>query len=157
MKVLLAICTLCVLFAWPATAFADNGVCTVADANQMVKRAEAKLLRAQQELREAKRVLAATKEFSSFYGSRVGRWVNLCRRSGFSWPNIAICMKVINRESRGDPKAFSGYYAGLWQMSPSWWLGRFDPYDPVAQTRRAARSVDAVGWVHWPTAYGRGR
>ncbi len=62
-------------------------------------------------------------------------------------------MKVIYRESRGNPRADSGYYVGLLQFSPAWVKTRRDwRTDPRESLRRCLNSVDAVGWRHWPTA-----
>lgn len=125
-------------------AAADGAACPVWKARRDVERAEARL-------REAKRVLAETKRYSSLYGPAVGRWVRLARREGFGWSQLPTAMSVIHRESRGDPRAKNpaSTASGLFQFLSSWWLGKWDPFDPVKSMHHAEKAVRAVGWSPW--------
>jgi len=123
---------------------ADGSACPVWKARRDVEKAEARL-------REARRILRETKRYSSLYGPAVGRWVRLARREGFGYDQLPTAMLVINRESRGDPRAKNptSTASGLFQFLSSWWLGRWDPFDPVKSMHHAEKAVDKVGWAPW--------
>ena len=104
--------------------------------------------------REERYVARQTKLYSARYGRAVGRWVGLARRVGWTKSQLPTLMKVIYRESRGNPNArsASGYYVGLVQFGRHWVKGRDWRTDPKESLQRCLNSVNAVGWVHWPTA-----
>lgn len=117
--------------AHPGRAQALTGACSVSQAQDDLVAARRALERAERRLAEARFVLAATTRYTTAYGASVGRWVRLARR--VSWPKAQFptLMFVIYRESGGDPYAQNpSGAAGLLQLMPIHWSGRFDPYYP---------------------------
>lgn len=115
--------------ASPAGASGD-GSCTAREAHAAVRAAERALVRAQHRLDEARHVERATRAYSCSYGTAVGRWVRLARRTGWPWPALPDLMFVIKRESGGDPRAANptSSASGLLQLMAVHWSGRFDPF-----------------------------
>jgi len=108
----------------PATAQASEpGACSVTKAHRAVHAAHRAYVRAASRYREAQRVLRATRAATSAFGSSVGRWVRSARRAGYAWWEMPILMRVIDRESGGDPSvpnAGGSGALGLIQIMPEW-------------------------------------
>jgi len=139
------------LLVWTGPALsAPAGSCTYAEAKGHVADARRSLARAEHRLAEARRVAAATALYSSRYGESVGRWVRAARRVGWSWSDIDTLMLVVYTESKGDPHAWSGYYAGLMQFGRPWWEGKWDPFHGPTSLAHGKRAHDANGWTPWP-------
>jgi soluble lytic murein transglycosylase-like protein len=115
----------------------------VVAAKRSVARAEARLV-------EAKKVLEATKGYSTAYGSSVGRWVRLSRRVNWPWNQFGTLMFVLNRESNGDPTASNGdVYLGLMQI---WRAHVSDPYrlyEPGYNLKTGLNLYKGSGWSPW--------
>lgn len=130
------------------SAQAYEGV-SVKHARQHVKQAKA-------ELRDAERVLTATRHYTAAYGASVGRWVWLSDDVGWppaQWPTLFY---VIDRESGGNPHAQNptSSASGLLQFLSSWWYGKWDPMDPYQNLRHGYLAWRQVGWQPWSlTAY----
>jgi len=137
------------VFAGPAVS-APAGSCTYAAAKGHVADAKAAVARAERRLAEARRVAAATALYSSRYGESVGRWVRAARRVGWQWSDLPTLMLVVRTESNGDPRAWSGFYAGLMQFGRPWWEGKWDPYLGPTNLLHGKRAHDANGWSAWP-------
>lgn len=88
-------------------------------------------------------------------GSSVSRWLPLLRHEGWPAATHAMCMRVIRRESGGNPSLIgSGGYYGLFQMSWSFSRGRFDLRNPVVNVKLALQLYKRRGWQPWAsTAY----
>ena len=71
-------------------------------------------------LRDAQRVLTATRHYESAYGINVARWVWLADDVGWPYSTWPTLMMVVERESGGSPKALnaSSGAAGLLQFMP---------------------------------------
>lgn len=86
-------------------------------------------------------------------GTRVERWLPLCWHEGWPRSQRATIVRVIYRESRGDPNVIgSGGYYGLFQMSWSFSRGRFELRNPVVNVKLALQLYKRRGWQPWPTA-----
>lgn len=110
-----------------------------------VRATHATTTRLARELREARHVESATRQYTHVYGSNVGRWVWLARDVGWPWVHIPKLMYVINRESGGHPTAKNptSTATGLLQMLKAWWDGTwfgwvFNP--------NSARNALYYGW-----------
>lgn len=103
----------------------------------------------------AKYVRATWRRIRHPHGDSVSRWLPLLRHEG--WPAAAhtTCLRVIRRESGGNPSLIgSGGYYGLFQMSWSFSRGRFDLRNPVVNVRLALQLYKRRGWQPWAsTAY----
>lgn len=113
-----------VLAPLPAAAqAAPAGACTIAEARAHKADAYRAYVRAAKRYREECRRLAAQKRYAELYGSAVARWTRLGRRVGYTWTELPTLMRVIDRESGGDPQipnsAGSGAL-GLMQVMPEW-------------------------------------
>jgi len=118
------------LFSTPAQA-SPAGACSIAQAKADVVAAKKRVARAEARLTEAKRILAATRSYTSCYGASVGRWTRLGRRSGYTWGEFPTLMRVIDRESRGNPavpNSGGSGALGLMQVMPEWADGSKDWY-----------------------------
>lgn len=106
----------------PASAQAtEPGAVTVRQAHRAVHMAERAAVRAQARLREARHVESATRCYSGLYGARVAGWVFAARRAGYAWWEMPILMRVVDRESGGDPSASNGgVYIGILQVGAEW-------------------------------------
>ena len=111
-------------------------------------RAAARLEAARARAERERKALIAT--YTAKYGSRVGRWAPLVRRH-FPARALPFAMFIVFRESRGDPRARNPYSScsGLYQLHPCHWRGRFNPFDPVANVRYAAKLWRGAGWAPW--------
>jgi len=109
--------------AGTAGAATGTGPCSAKQAHRAVHAAHRAYVRAASRYREAKRVLSKTRAATSTFGSSVGRWVRLARRAGYAWWEMPILMRVVDRESEGDPSVpnTGGSGAlGLLQIMPEW-------------------------------------
>lgn len=140
---------LCVAGVGAGDVAAYSTSCGVKKAQQDVTAAKRAVAKANARLREARYVLSATKAATASYGTNVGRWVRLARRSGWSRGCISHLMYVIHRESRGSPKALnpSSGCAGLLQLHPC--HGVKNPFDPGVNLRAGHRLYRAAGWSPW--------
>lgn len=127
----------------PAVAADTTGACSVREAKRIMVRERA-------QYREALRVYEATRRYSGLYGSSVGRWTRLARRTGWGWPTLPTLMPVMYRESRGDPTASNGgVYLGLLQI---WRAHVPDPERltvPSYNLRVGLRLYRESGWGPW--------
>jgi muramidase (phage lysozyme) len=65
-------------------------------------------------------------------------------------PAASAAIAVASCESHLDPNAHNASGAsGLFQLMPTWWAGRYDPYNPVVNTRLAHNLYLASGWSNW--------
>lgn len=129
--------------ALAAPAYASPA-CNVAQAKKDVRVAEKRL-------KEAKRILQATRKHSCRYRPAVGRWVRLSRRVGWPWSSIDGLMYVIERESKGNPKVYNTQgsgAAGLLQLMPMHYKA-FDPTNPKRNLAKGLRSWKSSGWQPW--------
>lgn len=114
--------------------------------------ARAAMLRERAEYIEAVRVYEATRKYAIAYGKSVARWTRLSRRVGWSWATMPTLMRVIGRESGGDPAVYNyagSGAAGLLQLMPVHYSGRFSPTDPRANLAYGLRLWRAGGWSAW--------
>jgi|GEM_PF-3985539 len=78
-------------------------------------------------------------------------WLPLLKHQGFPKSQLAMAVKVIRRESNGNPRCVnsSSGAAGLFQFMPFWWQGQgWNPLNPVHNINRAKRAVIAQGgWL----------
>ena len=137
------------VFTGPALS-APAGSCSYAAAKGHVADARRSVARAERRLAEARRIASATALYSARYGESVGRWVRAARRVGWSWADIDTLMLVVYTESKGDPHAWSGYYAGLMQFGRPWWEGKWNPFHGPTSLAHGKRAHDADGWTPWP-------
>lgn len=146
-----AILVLACLLLLPPPADASDA-CPTWQAARDLKAARVAHAKAEKRLAEAKRVLSATKSYSATYGSSVGRWTRLARRTGWPWPQFPTLMYVIERESGGNPSVFNyqgSGAAGLLQLAPCHYSGRFDPTDPRANLSYGLKLFRGSGWSPW--------
>ena len=124
--------------------------CPTWRAERDVRAARTAVRKAEARLAEAKRVLGATRAYSSQYGPSVGRWTRLSRRVGWPWAQLPTPMSTTYRESRGDPRASNGgVYLGLLQV---WREHVADParlYEPAYNLRTGLRLWRGSGWSPW--------
>jgi soluble lytic murein transglycosylase-like protein len=127
LKTLLLIATIACL-VWLFVAYgeaqASSGACSA-------KQAHRAAVQAAKQAREAQRVYRATKVYSARYGKNVGRWVTLARRAGYSWYEFPTLMRVIDRESGGNPaipNSCGSGALGLLQVMPEWAEGSKSDY-----------------------------
>lgn len=68
----------------------------------------------------------------------------------FGW-SCATATCIVSRESGWNPRARnpSSGAAGLMQLMPFHWLGKFDPYDPYLNVRYSYGLYRQVGWSPW--------
>ena len=66
----------------------------------------------------------------------------------------AEALRVAACESHDNPFAQNASGAsGVFQLMPEWWVGRFDPFDPMANIRGAYRiSNGGTSWGGWQCA-----
>ena len=133
----------------PAGATTYESACPPTEAHARVDKAVRALHRAEARLAEARRVLTATRTYSGQYGESVGRWVWLSRRVGWPWAQMPTLMMVVDRESGGDPAAWSGYYAGLLQFGEPWYLNKWDPFSPQQNLLHGRQAWQKVQWQPW--------
>jgi hypothetical protein len=122
-----------------------------------VRDAHARVTRLANELREARHVESATRQYSHSYGSDVGRWVWLARQSGWKWTQIPNLMYIINRESGGSPTAKNpvSTASGLLQFLAFHFDGtgdygwRFDPFNPRQALVFGHKLYLLNGWGPW--------
>ena len=117
-----------------------------------VKQAHRAYLKAKASADEAKRVWTETATYSRIYGAKVGRWLALSRRAGFTWGDVPHLMYVVRRESGGDPHAKNpaSTASGLMQFLAFWWEGKWDPFDAYQNLRHGALAVHgSAGWQPW--------
>ena len=149
---LIALVLACSGGLYAAPALAVEGACPEWKAKRDVLAAKAKLRRAENDLRKARRVLAATRTYSARFGTSVGRWTRLSRRVGWPWSQLDTLMFVIDRESNGDPNVanYQGSGAtGLLQLMPIHWAGKFDPRDPRKNLAYGYKLYRSSGWTPW--------
>jgi len=103
----------------------------------------------------AKYVRATWRTIRNPRGSSVSRWLPLLRHEGWPASTHAMCLRVITRESGGNPSLIgSGGYYGLFQMSSKFSHGRYDLRNPVVNVRLARQLFSRRGWQPWAsTAY----
>lgn len=103
----------------------------------------------------AKYVRATWKKIRGPRGSSVSRWLPLLRHERWPAATHPMCLRVIRRESGGNPSLIgSGGYYGLFQMASSFSHGRYDLRDPVVNVRLARQLFQRRGWQPWAsTAY----
>ncbi len=103
----------------------------------------------------AKYVRATWRTIRNPRGSSVSRWLPLLRHEGWPAATHAMCLRVITRESGGNPSLIgSGGYYGLFQMASSFSHGRYDLRNPVVNVRLARQLYSRRGWQPWAsTAY----
>ena len=155
--VLMVVCGLLLTAAVAVPAPATTaGACSVTQAERDVREAKRAYVRAAGRLSEARNVLSATRTYNAMYGTGVGRWVRCARRSGWSWTQFPVLMRVIDGESRGNPSAVNptSGAAGLLQHLPSWYQGRwwqhtYDPFVPVLNLRYGRLIWRLSGWSAW--------
>ena len=149
MKYALPLIALAVLL-FPSSSLAADA-CPTWRAERDVRDAKRAVNRAERRLAEAKRVLAATKTYSGTYGSSVGRWTRLSRRTGWAWTCLPTLMLIIDRESGGDPNADNpvSSASGLLQLMSIHWAGKFDPYDPQRNLAYGLKLWRGSGWAPW--------
>ena len=155
------LCGLCLLSWGALPASAADGSCSVRDARAASLQARRAYVRAASRYREAQRVYRATIAYSEMYGPAVGRWVQLARRSGYRWDEMGILMRVIERESKGDPAIPNSQGSGalgLLQVMPEWADGSKQWYWdqwrlPALWDRTHApttlRHTVHMGWSNW--------
>jgi hypothetical protein len=82
--------------------------------------------------------------FGGFGGSLHGM---VC---SFAW-SCAIASCVVGRESGWNPRAVNprSGSAGLFQLMPFWWRGKFDPFNPYLNARFAYGLYRQSGWSPW--------
>lgn len=122
------------------------------------RHAAAHVRKAKAELRDAQRVLVATRRYDAAYGAAVGRWVWLADDVGWpswSWPRLFM---IIDRESGGFPGIMNSQgsgAAGLLQLMPGWYCGdyynfpTFNPRDPRKNLYYGHRGWLVSGWAPW--------
>jgi hypothetical protein len=145
---LLVVLTICLA---PGVASASEA-CPAWKAERDVEQARIALRKAERRLAEAKRILTATRGYTASFGSSVGRWVRLSRRVGWSWATMPTLMMVVDRESGGDPGVFNyqgSGCAGLLQLAPCHYEGRFSPTDPKANLSYGLKLYRGSGWSPW--------
>lgn len=100
--------------------------------------------------REARERKALIRTYTAKYGSQVGRWAPLVRRS-FGRGPLPFAMFIVYRESRGIRCARNPYSdcRGLFQLHPCHWRGRFDPYNAERNVKYAAKLWRGAGWRPW--------
>jgi|GEM_PF-2220806 len=105
--------------------------------------------------KNAKYVRVTWRKIKNPRGSGVRRWIPLLRHEGWPKSQISMAMRVIYRESKGNPRLIgSGGYHGLFQISWSFSRGRFDLRNPVTNVRVAKQLYSRRGWQPWAsTAY----
>lgn len=91
-----------------------------------------------------------TNRYVAIWGRSTGRWVPLALSAGWAKAELDTLMRVIYRESRGDPRATNGQYRGLLQLAHCWWAGH-DPYDPAVNLRLGLHVRRTCGWRAWST------
>ncbi len=151
--------TLAVLLALPVmlagaeAAQAASGACSVKQARRDLVTAKVRVRRAKAQLREAERVLAETRRATRAYGAATGRWVRLSRRVGWPWREMPTLARIIAAESGGNPSAYnaSSGCAGLLQLAPCHYRGRFDPLRPRANLACGLKLWRGSGWQPWTT------
>jgi hypothetical protein len=128
-----------------------------AQAKRAAVQAHRAAIRAASADREARHVLAATRQLSAMYSTTVGRWVQCARRAGWEWSEFGVLFAIIDRESGGGNEAVSSAGAvGLTQQMPGWSDGsyfgwhydRSDGYQNLLHARMAKRRPE-VGWSPW--------
>lgn len=151
----------CLAGAGAAGAATGTGACGVDQARHRVRDAERAVARAQARLREARHVESATRDYSGLYGAGVARWVLASRRAGYAWWEMPILMRVIDRESEGDPSvpnAGGSGALGLLQVMPEWADGSKGWYWkqwglPALWSRTSAweslRHGSHMAWSNW--------
>lgn len=146
--------------ARPAAARIE-GACSAGEARAAESDAHRAYVRAAKRYREARHVHAATVAYSLMYGTAVGRWLRLARRSGYSWGEMGTLMRVVDRESGGYPavpnSAGSGAL-GLLQVMPEWadgskqwYWGRWGlaaRWDRTSAVQTLAHCVH-MSWSNW--------
>jgi hypothetical protein len=85
--------------------------------------------------------------------------------SAYSWRPLVLwwfpasqvdyALIIMRRESGGRPTArnLASGCAGLYQLAPLWWRGRYNPYDPDTNVRLAVTIWRSSGWSAWVTAW----
>ena len=122
-----------------------------------VKHAAAHVREAKAALKDAERVLTATRRYTAAYGATVGRWVWLSDDVGWpaaQWPTLFY---VIERESGGYPGIMNSQgsgAAGLLQLMPGWYTGQWglpagNPRDPRYNLRSGHLMWHKEGWRPW--------
>lgn len=154
--VLAALIVLTYLVVTSAADAAYEGV-SVRHARAHVQQAARDVRRANAALSEARRVLSATRRYSSQYGPAVGRWAWLAADVSWApseWPTLFM---VIDRESGGMPGVDNGAgsgAAGLLQLMPGWYSGQWgypagDPHDPRYNLKAGVWMWHREGWQPW--------
>jgi soluble lytic murein transglycosylase-like protein len=73
------------------------------------------------------------------------------------WPasQVEYALVIMRRESGGRPGALNAGSgcAGLFQLAPCWYAGRFNPFDPEQNVKHAVRVWRSSGWHAWVTAW----
>lgn len=86
-------------------------------------------------------------------GASVERWRPLAERH-FPPDAVDEALLCVHLESRGDPNAVNGQYAGLFQFGEAW--GGDERFDPEWAFRAAWKAYAESGWKHWPPMKKRG-
>lgn len=139
-----------------ASATTYRSACSVTEAHARVHKAVKAVHRAEARLAEARRVLTATRAYTSQYGGGVGRWTWLSRGTGWSWVQMPTLMMVVSRESGGRPDALNpSGAAGLLQEMPGWYRGEwwqytYDPFNPRSNLHYGHLIWHrSGGWAPW--------
>lgn len=89
-------------------------------------------------------------------GYGASRWWPLASYVGWPSAQKSMLLKVIWRESNGQPRCFTPPYgaAGLMQFIKPWWSGQwslpaFNPYDPEVNLTMGLRLWRMQGWRPW--------
>jgi|SRR5665647_179641 len=137
--------------AGTAGAATGTGPCSAKQAHRAAHAAHRAYVRAASRYREAKRVLSATRTYGRSYGASTARWVRLARKCGWPWGQIPTLMCVVNRESRGNPRAVNpaSGAAGLLQEMPFHWSGKFNPLNPRLNLSYGRKLWRGAGWAPW--------
>jgi len=151
----------CLAGAGTAGAATGTEPCGVTQAKRDVRTAHRAYVRAASRYREAQRVLSQTRTYSARYGAAVGRWLFPARRAGYAWWEMPILMRVIDRESGGNPaipNASGSGALGLLQIMPEWADGSKGWYWkqwglPSLWSRTSAweslRHGSHMAWINW--------
>ena len=122
-----------------------------------VKHAATHVREAKAALKDAERVLTATRRYTAAYGATVGRWVWLSDDVGWppaQWPTLFY---VIERESGGYPGIMNSQgsgAAGLLQLMPGWYTGQWglpagNPRDPRYNLHSGYLMWKTERWGPW--------
>jgi hypothetical protein len=77
--------------------------------------------------------------------------VRLARRVGWPGGQIPELLRIVDRESGGNPHAKNptSTASGLMQFLAEWWAGKWDPFCARANLRHGYLAWRKVGWQPW--------